>query len=69
MSTKDKHRNKKTLYQADTMDYQSFLKENQKNVNLLLNKFLRFSILTGPLLVLLLRLGIFRTSVIRCVSW
>lgn len=68
MSTNGKQQDKKPVFQADSLEYQAFLKENQKNVNLLLNKFLRFSILTGPMLVLLLRLGIFQNiSYTMCI--
>lgn len=68
MSKNEKRQNKKPIFQEDILEYQAFLKENQKNVNLLLNKFLRFSILTGPLLVLLVRLGIFQNiSYTMCI--
>ncbi|MBR5108804.1 MAG: GGDEF domain-containing protein [Clostridia bacterium] len=60
MSTNGKRRTKKTFFQADILDYQTFLAENQKNVNLLLNRYLRISIITGPLLMLAVRLGIFQ---------
>ena len=41
--------------------YQFFLKANQRKTNLLLNKFLRFSVLIGPLLMLAIRAGIFHS--------
>lgn len=49
------------VLKAEVSDYQTFLKENQRKTNLLLNKFLRFSILIGPLLMLAIRLGIFHS--------
>ncbi|MBR3019484.1 MAG: GGDEF domain-containing protein [Clostridia bacterium] len=49
------------VIRAEVSDYQTFLKENQRKTNLLLNKFLRFSILIGPLLMLAIRLGIFHS--------
>ena len=68
MSKNEKRQNKKPVFQEDILEYQAFLQENQKNVNLLLNKFLRFSMLTGPSLVLLIRLGIFQNiSYTMCI--
>lgn len=42
-------------------DYEAFLKENQRRINLILNKILRGSILIGPLLMLAIRFGIFHS--------
>lgn len=61
MSRADKHRGEKSIFQSGITDYQAFLKENQKKINLMLNKFLRFSILIGPLLMLAIRFGIFHS--------
>ena len=61
MNENEKRLNSKMISQTDVMDYQAFLKENQRKVNLILNKFLRFAVLTGPLLMLLIRLGIFHS--------
>ena len=57
----NKRRNEKSVFQAGIMDYETFLAENQRKVNLLLNKFLWFSILVGPLLMLAIRGGIFHS--------
>ena len=46
---------------AEITDYESFLRENHKRINRLLNWFLRLSILIGPLLMLLIRLGVFHS--------
>lgn len=51
----------KALFQSGITDYEAFLKENQRKVNLMLNKFLWFSILIGPLLMVAIRLGIFHS--------
>lgn len=61
MNEKGKRLNSMAISQSDIMDYQTFLKENQRKVNLILNKFLRFAVLTGPLLMLLIRLGVFHS--------
>lgn len=54
---------------SEITDYRSFLKENHKRINRLLNLFLRFSILIGPVLMLLIRLGIFHSvTYATCVS-
>ena len=42
-------------------DYEAFLRANQRRINLMLNRFLRFSILIGPLLMLLIRVGVFHS--------
>ena len=49
------------LFRSEVPDYETFLKENQRKTNLMLNKFLRFSILIGPLLMLAIRMGIFHS--------
>lgn len=46
---------------AEVSDYNTFLAENQRKTNLMLNKFLRFSVLIGPLLMLAIRAGIFHS--------
>lgn len=46
---------------SEIKDYRSFLRENHKRINRLLNRFLRFSILIGPILMLLIRLGVFHS--------
>ncbi|MBR0368811.1 MAG: GGDEF domain-containing protein [Clostridia bacterium] len=61
MSRAVKRRDEKTIFQSGITDYEAFLKENQKKINLMLNKFLRFSILIGPLLMLAIRFGIFHS--------
>ena len=61
MNENEKRLNSKTISPSNIMDYQTFLKENQRKVNLILNKFLRFAVLTGPLLMLLIRLGVFHS--------
>ena len=48
-------------YNRNITDYETFLTENHRRVNLLLNKFLRFSVLIGPLLMLAIRFGIFHS--------
>lgn len=49
-------------------DYETFLAENQRKINLLLNKFLRVSILIGPLLMLAIKAGIFHSvSYTTCI--
>ena len=55
----DKH--EEALFRSEIPDYETFLKENQRKTNLMLNKFLRFSILIGPLLMLAIRVGIFHS--------
>ena len=50
-----------TVFRSGITDYETFLKENQRKVNLILNKFLWFAILIGPLLMLAIRLGIFHS--------
>ncbi|MBR5109646.1 MAG: GGDEF domain-containing protein [Clostridia bacterium] len=49
------------VIRSEVSDYKTFLKENQRKTNLLMNKFLRFSILIGPLLMLAIRAGIFHS--------
>ena len=49
------------MIRSEISDFEAFRKENQRKTNLLLNKFLRFSILIGPLLMLSIRLGIFHS--------
>ena len=61
MSRAANHRNEKSIFQSGITDYEAFLKENQRKINLMLNKFLRFSILIGPLLMLAIRFGIFHS--------
>ena len=61
MDSRKKQRNEKSIFQEGIMDYETFLAENQKKVNLLLNKFLWLSILVGPLLMLAIRAGIFHS--------
>ncbi len=56
-----KRRNDESIIQSGITDYKTFLTENQKRINLILNKFLRFSILIGPLLMLAIRFGIFHS--------
>lgn len=51
----------KGMFPSGITDYEAFLKENQRKVNLMLNKFLRFSILIGPLLMLAIRFGVFHS--------
>ena len=46
---------------SEITDYSTFLNENHKRINRLLNLFLRFSILIGPVLMLLIRLGVFHS--------
>ena len=46
---------------SEIPDYEAFLKENQRKTNLMLNKFLRFTVLIGPLLMLAIRAGIFHS--------
>ena len=59
---------KNSVFQSGITDYEAFLKENQRKVNLMLNKFLRFSILIGPLLMLAIRFGIFHSvSYTSCI--
>lgn len=48
-------------FRSEISDYQTFLKANQRKTNLLLNKFLGFSVLIGPLLMLAIRAGIFHS--------
>ncbi len=50
-----------SIFESGITDYEAFLKENQKKVNLVLNKFLWFSILIGPVLMLAIRIGIFHS--------
>lgn len=50
-----------TLFQSGAMDYETFLAANQRRVNLILNKFLWFAILIGPLLMVLIRVGVFHS--------
>ncbi|MBR2699608.1 MAG: hypothetical protein IKE76_13555, partial [Clostridia bacterium] len=61
MSRAVSHRDEKSIFQSGITDYEAFLKENQRKINLMLNKFLRFSILIGPLLMLAIRFGIFHS--------
>ena len=49
------------LFQSGVMDYETFLAANQRRVNRILNKFLWFAILIGPLLMVALRAGIFHS--------
>ena len=56
-----KRRDDEGVIQSGITDYKTFLTENQKKINLMLNKFLRFSILIGPLLMLAIRFGIFHS--------
>ncbi len=48
-------------FRSEISDYHTFLKANQRKTNLLLNKFLGFSVLIGPLLMLAIRAGIFHS--------
>ena len=57
----NKRQTEKSIFQSGIMDYETFQAENQRKVNLLLNKFLWFSILVGPLLMLAIRGGIFHS--------
>lgn len=50
-----------TVFRSEIPDYEMFMKENQKKTNLMLNKFLRFSILIGPLLMISIWAGIFHS--------
>lgn len=61
MKTTDKSAKERPVIQTEAMDYEVFLAENQKRINLLLNKFLWFSVLVGPALMLAIRFGIFHS--------
>ena len=50
-----------TLFQSGVMDYGTFLAANQRRINHILNKFLWFTILIGPLLMVAIRAGIFHS--------
>ncbi len=55
-------------FQTEIVDYDSFVEVNQKKVNLMLNKFLRVSILVGPMLMVAIKLGIFHSvSYATCI--
>ncbi len=56
-----KRRNSESIFQSGITDYDTFLTENHRKINLMLNTFLRFSILIGPLLMLAIRFGIFHS--------
>ena len=56
-----KNRDDRLLLQTGVTDYEAFLRANQRRINLMLNRFLRFSILIGPLLMLLIRVGVFHS--------
>ena len=56
-----RHRTVRPVLQAEITDYEAFLQENQRKINLILNSFLRFSILIGPLMMLAIRFGIFHS--------
>lgn len=57
-----------SIFTSGVTNYEAFLAENQRKVNLMLNKVLRFSILIGPLLMLAIRLGVFHSvSYASCI--
>ena len=56
-----KTRDDSVLLQTGITDYEAFLQANQRRINLMLSRFLRFSILIGPLLMLLIRVGVFHS--------
>ena len=53
-------------FRSEISDYHTFLKANQRKTNLLLNKFLRFSILIGPLVMLAIRAGVGFSQAYSC---
>ena len=68
MSKDDRYRNDRSVLQSGITDYEAFLAENQRKINLLLNKILRCSILIGPMLMLAIRSGIFHSvSYATCI--
>ena len=60
MSIDDQKNNNKNQ-SGGASEYESFVARNQKTVNLMLNRFLAFSILVGPLLMIAIRFGIFHS--------
>ena len=59
----------RNVYQSGGIsDYRLFVEKNQKTVNLMLNKFLRFAVLVGPLLMIAIRFGIFHSvTYVTCI--
>ena len=51
----------KSIFPDGIKDYETFRSENQKKINLLLNRFMRFSILIGPLMVIAIAFDIFHS--------
>ena len=61
MNNTKKRQKERPFLQSGITDYEAFLKANQRRINLMLNRFLRLSILIGPLLMLLIRVGVFHS--------